>query len=340
MDEYDWDSWDNSVNDWYDNYYTPTTDEGYYAFDDAVGNTSGTEFGNSGDQNNYNSDFSDWNFNYVTGMPEYVGGVNGNLAGANFGDLAPSGTITSGGGSGGLGGILGSLSGLLGGSGGAAGGTKPSGNILNTISRILGGNGGTTDYTNLLSGLLKGAGAYQQVQSNNANSQQMIDYLNASRQYQSPADFGANPGSLRESATNTYKSAQAALDAFNADPNSNAGNAANKAQISKVLNAQAAMHGNRNNFNYIAPALAAAYADSDIKYQNQYMKDRDSNAQYAGLSNFYKGGETNAMAQALALGNLGNSPYYAAGQNVLSNNSYDSNPDLSAIFKLLQGVTA
>jgi len=338
MDEYDWSGWDDQVNDWYDNYYTPTTDSGNYAFDDAVGNTAGNETGDSGNYTNYDSSFGDWNFNYVTGMPEYVGGDSGNLAGANFGDLAPSGGGNTGINLGGILGGIGSLGGLFGGSSQPTGGSKPGTNILDVVSRVLGGGGGSTDYSSIISGLLKGLGANQQVRSNNANSQQMIDYLNSIRQYQSPADFGAVPGSTRAYATDKYTSAQQALDAFNADPNSNAGNAANKAQIAKVLNAQAAMHGNRNNFNYIAPALAAAYADSDIKYQNQYMKDRDANAGYAGLSHFYGGGDANAMAQAIALGNLGNSPYYAAGQNVLSNNSYDSNPDLSSIFKLLQGV--
>lgn len=73
-EEYDWGSWDNQASEYLNSDdYTG----GQYYFDDAVGNTAGNEYGDSGNRTNYDTNFNDWNYN--NGSFDYAGGTSGNL---------------------------------------------------------------------------------------------------------------------------------------------------------------------------------------------------------------------------------------------------------------------
>jgi len=214
----------------------------------------------------------------------------------------------------------------------ASAGTDSSGNsLLNKITGLLGGTGAKS----LLNALNTGIGAWQQGQTNTQNSQQQLDYLNKMSGYSSPADFPANvdPASVRAMAQGNYKQSQGDLNAFQDDPNSHAGNAANKAQIFSLLSKKNALSGWRGNPDALSTSLASAFADSDMKWQELLMKDRDSTAMQSGLGQFYNPqNATNAM-QAIAGGNQGIAPYSAGLASIINQGNYASNPDILAMLK-------
>jgi len=136
---------------------------------------------------------------------------------------------------------------------------------LKKITDVLGSSGAKS----LLNALNTGIGAWQQGQTNTQNSQEQMDYLNKMSGYSSPADFPANvdPASVRAMAQGNYKQSQGDLNAFQDDPNSHAGNAANKAQIFSLLSKKNALSGWRGNPDALSTSLASAFADSDMKWQ-------------------------------------------------------------------------
>jgi len=203
--------------------------------------------------------------------------------------------------------------------------TGPGGTAVNPPPAVggIGGSGGLGSIVDAVKPIIGAVapilGAKQQVQANKDNSKEILDYLGRSIDRQDPGGASnVDPNSPRYSAQQGFYNRQNAYNNFMNNPNSDAGYKATNEQLEYALMAQNAMHGNRNNINAIAPSILAAKADNQMKYQKQYMSDLSNYAKWAGLENFYSGRSDDTVKEAIMLGNMGDSPYYAAINNILN----------------------
>ena len=207
-----------------------------------------------------------------------------------------------------------------------------------------GGSGGSTN--TFLKGLAGLLAAQQTKKSNQQMAKQIPQTVNSVRQFAAPYDVASTgagmmtPGAttMRDAAQQQAAMANQRLQNFRQNPNSDAGYKATNDQIANVLNRQAAMHGNRNNFNATAPAMLAAQAAAQLKYDQNYQQDLNSwdirsganisPVQASGLEALMKGQQYGAQ---------GNSPYYDALGKILNTNSYENNPQIQELLQAIKG---
>lgn len=203
-----------------------------------------------------------------------------------------------------------------------------------------GGSGGSTN--TFLKGLAGLMAAQQTKKSNQQMADQIPQTVNSVRQFAAPYDVSSTGAGMMTQGATTMRDAaqqQAAmanqrLQSFRQNPNSDAGYKATNDQIANVLNRQAAMHGNRNNFNATAPAMLAAQAAAQLKYDQNYQQDVNSwdIRSGANISPVQAGG-LEALMRGQQYGAQGNSPYYDAVGKILNTNSYENNPAMQAIME-------
>src|SRR5574343_1269466 len=175
-------------------------------------------------------------------------------------------------------------------------------------------------------------------------SQYIPQTVNSVRQFAAPYDVSSTgagmmtPGAttMRDAAQQQAALANQRLQNFRNNPNSDAGYKATNDQIEQVLNRQAAMHGNRNNFNATAPAMLAAKAAAQLKYDQNYQQDLNSWDVRSGanISPVQASGLV-ALLRGQQYGAQGNSPYYDALGKILNTNNYENNPQIQ---ELLQAI--
>ena len=207
-----------------------------------------------------------------------------------------------------------------------------------------GGSGGSTNA--FLKGLAGLMAAQQEKKSNQQMSQQIPQTVNSVRQFAAPYDVSSTgagmmtPGAttMRDAAQQQAAMANQRLQNFRQNPNSDAGYKATNDQIANVLNRQAAMHGNRNNFNATAPAMLAAQAAAQLKYDQNYQQDLNNwdTRSGANISPVQAGG-LEALMRGQQYGAQGNSPYYDALGKILNTNSYENNPQIQELLQAIKG---
>ena len=206
-----------------------------------------------------------------------------------------------------------------------------------------GSGGGTSTFLKGLAGLLA---AQQEKKSNQQMSQQIPRTVNSVRQFAAPYDVSSTgagmmtPGAttMRDAAQQQAALANQRLQNFRNNPNSDAGYKATNDQIEQVLNRQAAMHGNRNNFNATAPAMLAAKAAAQLKYDQNYQQDLNNwdTRSGANISPVQASG-LEALMRGQQYGAQGNSPYYDALGKILNTNSYENNPQIQELLQAIKG---
>ena len=207
-----------------------------------------------------------------------------------------------------------------------------------------GGSGGSTN--TFLKGLAGLLAAQQEKKSNQQMSQQIPRTVNSVRQFAAPYDVSSTgagmmtPGAttMRDAAQQQAALANQRLQSFRSNPNSDAGYKATNDQIEQVLNRQAAMHGNRNNFNATAPAMLAAKAAAQLKYDQNYQQDLNNwdTRSGANISPVQASG-LEALMRGQQYGAQGNSPYYDALGKILNTNSYENNPQIQELLQAIKG---
>ena len=208
-----------------------------------------------------------------------------------------------------------------------------------------GGSGGST--SNLLKGLAMLYSADRERKDNRTMANQYPQQVNTVRQFASPFDVAATgagmltPGAttMRDAAQQKLAQANQALQDFDANPEGyNAGLANTNAQIEKVLKAQAAMHGNRNNFNAIAPAMLAAKAAAQQSFRKNYESDRNAWMNPAGANISPYTGGLQEMLSGSKYDTLSKSPasYMDAIGKMLNTNSYESNPQIAELLAAIK----
>ena len=218
---------------------------------------------------------------------------------------------------------------------------------LGGLSKLFGGFGGSGGGTNtFLKGLAGLLAAQQEKKSNQQMSQQIPQIVNSVRQFAAPYDVSSTgagmmtPGAttMRDAAQQQAALANQRLQNFRANPNSDAGYKATNDQIEQVLNRQAAMHGNRNNFNATAPAMLAAKAAAQLKYDQNYQQDLNNwdTRSGANISPVQASG-LEALMRGQQYGAQGNSPYYDALGKILNTNSYENNPQIQELLQAIKG---
>jgi len=331
----------------------PENNEQYF-FDDAVG---GVEGGNSGDASNYDSNFSDWkvsngNYNYVGGDAGNMGwftpnqqdtfGSNGYQVGSdntqywNNSQGQPIGFQLAGG-------EFTPYQGTQQNSDWANLGQSALGGLSKLFGGFGGSGGGTNTFLKGLAGLLA---AQQEKKSNQQMSQHIPQTVNSVRQFAAPYDVSSTgagmmtPGAttMRDAAQQQAALANQRLQSFRSNPNSDAGYKATNDQIEQVLNRQAAMHGNRNNFNATAPAMLAAKAAAQLKYDQNYQQDLNNWDVRSGANiSPVQAGGLEALMRGQQYGAQGNSPYYDALGKILNTNSYENNPQIQELLQAIKG---
>jgi len=220
------------------------------------------------------------------------------------------------------------------------GGTDFLGKLFTNGTGGFGGSGGGT--STFLKGLAGLMAAQQEKRSNTQMSQQIPQTVNSVRQFAAPYDVASTgagmmtPGAttMRDAAQQQAAMANQRLQSFRQNPNSDAGYKATNDQIANVLNRQAAMHGNRNNFNATAPAMLAAQAAAQLKYDQNYQQDVNNWDTRSGANiGPVQAGGLEALMKGQQYGAQGNSPYYDAIGKVLNTNSYENNPAIQAIME-------
>ena len=224
------------------------------------------------------------------------------------------------------------------------GGTDFLGKLFTSGTGGYGGSGGSTN--TFLKGLAGLMAAQQEKKSNQQMAQQIPQTVESMRKFAAPYDVASTgagmmtPGAttMRDAAQQQAAMANQRLQSFRQNPNSDAGYKATNDQITNVLNRQAAMHGNRNNFNATAPAMLAAQAAAQLKYDQNYQQDVNnwdtrsganiSPVQASGLEALMKGQQYGAQ---------GNSPYYDALGKILNTNSYENNPQIQELLQAIRG---
>ena len=218
---------------------------------------------------------------------------------------------------------------------------------LGGLSKLFGGFGGSGGSTNtFLKGLAGLLAAQQEKKSNQQMSQYIPQIVNSVRQFAAPYDVSSTgagmmtPGAttMRDAAQQQAALANQRLQNFRNNPNSDAGYKATNDQIEQVLNRQAAMHGNRNNFNATAPAMLAAKAAAQLKYDQNYQQDVNSwdTRSGANISPVQASG-LEALLRGQQYGAQGNSPYYDALGKILNTNSYENNPQIQELLNAIKG---
>jgi len=220
------------------------------------------------------------------------------------------------------------------------GGTDFLGKLFTSGTGGYGGSGGSTN--TFLKGLAGLMAAQQEKKSNQQMSQQIPQTVESVRKFAAPYDVASTgagmmtPGAttMRDAAQQQAAMANQRLQSFRQNPNSDAGYKATNDQITNVLNRQAAMHGNRNNFNATAPAMLAAQAAAQLKYDQNYQQDVNNwdTRSGANISPVQAGG-LEALMKGQQYGAQGNSPYYDALGKILNTNSYENNPAMQAIME-------
>lgn len=255
-----------------------------YAFDDAAQGTNDT--GYSGNQSNYDSDFSDWN--YSNGNYDYVGGTDGNMDwynpnqqntyGANGYQVGNDNTQFWNDSRGNPAGFM-----------EAGGEYTPYAQQQDGMSwgdmgsKALAGLGslfkGSTGQN--LGALLTGYMSDQRNKKTGAAAQQMIQQQ--ARPYDQQGTTGANMAgatSMRDAAQQQQILAQQRLDRFRADPTTDAGYKAQQDQILEAQKRVAAARGVRYNptssQGAMSPATLAALAQNQMMYDKNYQTDRNS----------------------------------------------------------------
>lgn len=218
---------------------------------------------------------------------------------------------------------------------------------LGGLSKLFGGFGGSGGGTNtFLKGLAGILAAQQEKKSNQQMSQQIPQTVNSVRQFAAPYDVSSTgagmmtPGAttMRDAAQQQAALANQRLQNFRANPNSDAGYKATNDQIEQVLNRQAAMHGNRNNFNATAPAMLAAKAAAQLKYDQNYQQDLNSWDVRSGANiSPVQASGLEALMRGQQYGAQGNSPYYDALGKILNTNSYENNPQIQELLNAIKG---
>jgi len=224
------------------------------------------------------------------------------------------------------------------------GGTDFLGKLFSNGTGGYGGSGGSTN--TFLKGLAGLLAAQQEKKSNQQMSQQIPQTVNSVRQFAAPYDVSSTGAGMMQPGATTMRDAaqqQAALanqrlQNFRNNPNSDAGYKATNDQIEQVLNRQAAMHGNRNNFNATAPAMLAAKAAAQLKYDQNYQQDLNNwdTRSGANISPVQAGG-LEALLRGQQYGAQNNSPYYDALGKILNTNSYENNPQIQELLQAIKG---
>jgi len=224
------------------------------------------------------------------------------------------------------------------------GGTDFLGKLFTSGTGGYGGSGGSTN--TFLKGLAGILAAQQEKKSNQQMSQYIPQTVNSVRQFAAPYDVSSTGAGMMQPGATTMRDAaqqQAALanqrlQNFRNNPNSDAGYKATNDQIEQVLNRQAAMHGNRNNFNATAPAMLAAKAAAQLKYDQNYQQDLNNwdTRSGANISPVQAGG-LEALMRGQQYGAQGNSPYYDALGKILNTNSYENNPQIQELLQAIKG---
>ena len=221
---------------------------------------------------------------------------------------------------------------------------------LNGLGNLFGGGQNGQGSGGSTSALLKGlAGLYaasQEKKSNNLMASQIPQMVQSNRQFAAPYDV-SSPGAgmmyqgattMRDAAQRQAATAQQALERFRSDPNSDAGYKSTVDQIENTLNRQAAMHGNRNNFNATAPAMLAAKAAAQMKYDQNYQTDRNSWDQRSGANvSPVQSAGLEALMSGLNYGAKNNAPYMDAIGKILNTNSYENNPQIQELIQAIRG---
>ncbi len=224
------------------------------------------------------------------------------------------------------------------------GGTDFLGKLFTNGTGGYGGSGGSTN--TFLKGLAGLLAAQQEKKSNQQMSQQIPQTVNSVRQFAAPYDVSSTGAGMMQPGATTMRDAaqqQAALanqrlQNFRNNPNSDAGYKATNDQIEQVLNRQAAMHGNRNNFNATAPAMLAAKAAAQLKYDQNYQQDLNSWDVRSGANiSPVQAGGLEALMRGQQYGAQGNSPYYDALGKILNTNSYENNPQIQELLQAIKG---
>lgn len=224
------------------------------------------------------------------------------------------------------------------------GGTDFLGKLFTSGTGGYGGSGGSTN--TFLKGLAGLMAAQQEKKSNQQMAQQIPQTVESVRKFAAPYDVASTgagmmtPGAttMRDAAQQQAAMANQRLQSFRQNPNSDAGYKATNDQIANVLNRQAAMHGNRNNFNATAPAMLAAQAAAQLKYDQNYQQDVNNwdTRSGANISPVQAGG-LEALMRGQQYGAQGNSPYYDALGKILNTNSYENNPQIQELLQAIRG---
>lgn len=224
------------------------------------------------------------------------------------------------------------------------GGTDFLGKLFTNGTGGFGGSGGGT--STFLKGLAGLMAAQQEKKSNMQMAQSIPQTVNSVRQFAAPYDVASTgagmmtPGAttMRDAAQRQAALANQRLQDFRSNPNSDAGYKATTDQIEQVLNRQAAMHGNRNNFNATAPAMLAAKAAAQLKYDQNYQQDVNNwdTRSGANISPVQAGG-LEALLRGQQYGAQNNSPYYDALGKILNTNSYENNPQIQELLQAIKG---
>jgi hypothetical protein len=215
---------------------------------------------------------------------------------------------------------------------------------MDTLAQLFkGGSGGST--SSFLKGLAGLYAAGQEKKSNQYMANQIPQQVNSMRQFAAPYDVASTGAGMMTPGATTMRDAamqQAALSNqrlqnFRADPNSDAGYKATTSQIENVLARQAALHGNRNNFNATAPALLAAKAAAQMQYDKNYQGDLNSwDARSGANINPAQASGLEALLQGTKYGAQANSPYMDAIGKILNTNSYESNPQIAELLAAIK----
>lgn len=215
---------------------------------------------------------------------------------------------------------------------------------MDTLAQLFkGGSGGST--STFLKGLAGLYAANQEKKSNKYMANQIPQQVNSLRQFAAPYDVASTgagmmtPGAttMRDAAMQQAALANQRLQNFRADPNSDAGYKDTVSQIENTLARQAAMHGNRNNFNATAPALLAAKAAAQMQYDKNYQNDLNSWDVRSGANiNPVQIGGLEALLQGTKYGAQANSPYMDAIGKILNTNSYENNPQIAELIAAIK----
>jgi hypothetical protein len=207
-----------------------------------------------------------------------------------------------------------------------------------------GGVAASTPYLKSLLGLL---GANQEKRSNQQMASQIPQQVNQMRAQTSPFDNPAdvNPNSMRGQTQAQALAAQARLNAFRDNPNSDEGYknlstfdaqrvarlaAANKPLTDPITGD---VIGGGSRMNPGATSIASKSYDTmrQLAIQKQMQADRDALMQQSGSGQYMGMGGLEQLLSGIKYGAQGNSPYFSAAGYATNANQYANNPDLQSM---------